>query len=61
MGANLGYDVLFVLDACATFDRDGPDGTGSTATADAGDRDEPASEFATDRRAASASRRTATA
>jgi nicotinamidase-related amidase len=26
MGGNLGYDVLFVLDACATFDREGPDG-----------------------------------
>jgi nicotinamidase-related amidase len=25
MGGNLGYDVLFVLDACATFDRVGPD------------------------------------
>jgi nicotinamidase-related amidase len=31
MGANLGYDVLFVLDACATFDREGPDGTVMTA------------------------------
>ena len=31
MGANLGYDVLFVLDACATFDRAGPDGTVMTA------------------------------
>lgn len=31
MGANLGYDVLFVLDACATFDRAGPDGTIMTA------------------------------
>src|SRR3954451_7895939 len=27
MGGNLGYEVLFVLDACATFDREGPDGT----------------------------------
>jgi nicotinamidase-related amidase len=27
MGANLGYDVLFVLDATHTFDRTGPDGT----------------------------------
>jgi nicotinamidase-related amidase len=26
VGGNLGYDVLFVLDACATFDREGPDG-----------------------------------
>jgi nicotinamidase-related amidase len=26
MGGNLGYDVLFVLDACHTFDRMGPDG-----------------------------------
>ena len=26
MGGNLGYDVLFVLDACHTFDRAGPDG-----------------------------------
>ena len=26
-----GYDVLFVLDACATFDRAGPDGTVMTA------------------------------
>jgi nicotinamidase-related amidase len=31
MGGNLGYDVLFVLDACATFDREGPDGTLMTA------------------------------
>ena len=31
MGANLGYDVLFVLDACATFDRRHPDGTLVTA------------------------------
>src|SRR3954452_12846654 len=27
MGGNLGYEVLLVLDACATFDREGPDGT----------------------------------
>src|SRR3954454_13370386 len=33
MGGNLGYDVLFVLDACATFDREGPDGTVMTADA----------------------------
>jgi len=26
MGANLGYDVLFALDATHTFDRSGPDG-----------------------------------
>jgi nicotinamidase-related amidase len=26
MGANLGYDVLFALDATFTFDRTGPDG-----------------------------------
>ena len=26
MGANLGYDVLFALDATYTFDRTGPDG-----------------------------------
>ena len=31
MGGNLGYDVLFVLDACATFDREGPDGDVVTA------------------------------
>jgi len=31
MGGNLGYDVLLVLDACATFDREGPDGTVMTA------------------------------
>jgi nicotinamidase-related amidase len=31
MGGNLGYDVLFVLDACATFDRTGPDGELVTA------------------------------
>jgi nicotinamidase-related amidase len=31
MGANLGYDVLFVLDATHTFDRTGPDGTVMTA------------------------------
>ncbi len=31
MGGNLGYDVLFVLDACATFDRVGPDGEVVTA------------------------------
>jgi nicotinamidase-related amidase len=26
MGGNLGYDVRFVIDATATFDREGPDG-----------------------------------
>jgi nicotinamidase-related amidase len=26
MGANLGYEVLFALDATHTFDRTGPDG-----------------------------------
>ena len=31
MGGNLGYDVLFVLDACHTFDREGPDGAVVTA------------------------------
>ena len=31
MGGNLGYDVLFVLDATATFDREGPDGEVVTA------------------------------
>lgn len=31
MGGNLGYDVLFVLDACHTFDRTGPDGMIVTA------------------------------
>ena len=31
MGGNLGYHVLFVLDACATFDREGPDGEVVTA------------------------------
>lgn len=31
MGGNLGYDVLFVLDACHTFDRLGPDGVLVTA------------------------------
>lgn len=31
MGGNLGYDVLFVLDACATFDRAGPGGDVLTA------------------------------
>ena len=31
MGGNLGYEVLFVADACATFDREGPDGTLMTA------------------------------
>ncbi len=31
MGGNLGYDVSFVLDACHTFDREGPDGTLMTA------------------------------
>jgi nicotinamidase-related amidase len=31
MGANLGYDVLFALDATHTFDRSGPDGTVMTA------------------------------
>jgi len=31
MGANLGYDVLFALDATHTFDRTGPDGTVMTA------------------------------
>jgi nicotinamidase-related amidase len=32
MGANLGYDVLFAIDATHTFDRTGPDG--ETLTAD---------------------------
>ncbi len=27
VGANVGFDVLFVLDATHTFDREGPDGT----------------------------------
>ena len=31
MGANLGYDVLFALDATCTFDRTGPDGSVMTA------------------------------
>jgi nicotinamidase-related amidase len=31
MGANLGYDVLFALDATCTFDRAGPDGQVMTA------------------------------
>jgi nicotinamidase-related amidase len=31
MGGNLGYDVLFALDATHTFDRTGPDGTTMTA------------------------------
>ena len=31
MGGNLGYDVTLVLDACHTFDREGPDGTLMTA------------------------------
>ena len=31
IGGNLGYDVLFVLDATHTFDRTGPDGTVMTA------------------------------
>jgi nicotinamidase-related amidase len=31
MGANLGYDVLFALDATHTFDRTGPDGERLTA------------------------------
>jgi nicotinamidase-related amidase len=31
VGGNLGYDVLFVLDACHTFDRQGPDGEWLTA------------------------------
>ena len=31
MGGNLGYDVLFVLDAAHTFDRAGPDGEMVTA------------------------------
>jgi nicotinamidase-related amidase len=31
MGANLGYDVLFALDATRTFDRTGPDGSLMTA------------------------------
>lgn len=31
MGGNLGYEVLFVLDATHTFDRTGPDGTRLTA------------------------------
>jgi predicted TPR repeat methyltransferase len=31
MGANLGYDVLFALDATRAFDRTGPDGSLMTA------------------------------
>jgi nicotinamidase-related amidase len=31
MGANLGYEVLFALDATHTFDRTGPDGAAMTA------------------------------
>jgi nicotinamidase-related amidase len=31
VGANLGFDVLFALDATHTFDRAGPDGTVMTA------------------------------
>jgi len=31
VGGNLGYDVLFALDATHTFDRTGPDGTTLTA------------------------------
>jgi nicotinamidase-related amidase len=31
VGANLGFDVLFVLDATHTFDRAGPDGSVMTA------------------------------
>src|SRR5215218_4061173 len=31
VGANVGFDVLFVLDATATFDRQGPDGSWMTA------------------------------
>ena len=31
VGGNLGYDVLFALDATHTFDRTGPDGTTMTA------------------------------
>jgi nicotinamidase-related amidase len=31
VGANVGFDVLFVLDATATFDRQGPDGEWMTA------------------------------
>ncbi len=31
VGANVGFDVLFVLDATATFDRQGPDGDWMTA------------------------------
>ena len=43
MGGNLGYDVLFVLDACHTFDRQGPDGDArDRRRAHARDGDEPA-------------------
>jgi nicotinamidase-related amidase len=31
VGGNLGYDVLFALDATHTFDRTGPDGDLITA------------------------------
>jgi nicotinamidase-related amidase len=31
VGGNLGYDVLFVIDATHTFDRTGPDGRTMTA------------------------------
>ena len=49
MAGNLGYDVLFALDATHTFDRTGPGGTLVTADELAGRR-RPASlhgEFAT--------------
>ncbi len=31
VGGNLGYDVMLAIDACHTFDRQGPDGTWMTA------------------------------
>ena len=31
VGGNLGYDVLLAIDACHTFDRQGPDGSWLTA------------------------------
>ena len=42
VGGNLGYAVLFALDATHTFDRAAPDGTLVTADELAGDCDEPA-------------------
>ena len=47
MAGNLGYQVLFALDATHTFDRAGPDGVVIAATSLRGHRRDLHGEFAT--------------